>query len=66
MPASTQRPCSWMTGPRGASLPIPAIKWWLAISRDVFAKGYLSERRTTRTPALCHRTPTFVSPLAKR
>jgi hypothetical protein len=66
MPAPEQRTCAWMSGPRETAVPIPAIKWWLAISRDVFAKGFRSQRMATRTPALCYRTPTFTSPLAKR
>lgn len=60
-----QRSCAWMSGPSDATVEVPAAKWWFAISRDVFAKSYRRQRVHYRPPVGCHRTPTFVSPLAK-
>lgn len=60
------RNCSFMSGPGKQPVSVPAVKWWLAISRDLLAKGYRGQHQTVRPPALCHRTPTFVSPLPKR
>ena len=62
----TQRSCAWLTGPQDAEVTISAAKWWLAISRDVFAKTYRSQSAAQRVPAACHLTPRFDSPLAKR
>jgi hypothetical protein len=61
-----QRSCAWLKGPQDAELHISAAKWWLAISRDVFAKSYRSESALRRLPVACHLTPRFDSPLAKR
>jgi hypothetical protein len=61
-----QRSCAWLTGPQDAEVNISAAKWWLAISRDVFAKTYRSQTATCRLPVACHLTPRFDSPLAKR
>jgi hypothetical protein len=56
-----------MSGPRDASLKIPAVKWWLAISRDMLAKDYRRMAGAERRPLVhCHKTPTFVSPLHNR
>jgi hypothetical protein len=55
-----------MSGPKDASLKVPAAKWWLAISRDVLAKDYRRQTLHLRPAVTCHRTPTFVSPLAGR
>jgi len=60
------RSCGWMSGPKDATLKVPAAKWWLAISRDVLAKDYRRQMMTLRPAVTCHRTPTFVSPLAGR
>jgi hypothetical protein len=54
-----------MSGPKEASLSVPAVKWWLAISRDVLAKDYRRMTSRARPSVICHRTPTFVSPLQK-
>jgi hypothetical protein len=62
----TERSCAWLTGPQDAEIAISPAKWWLAISRDVFAKTYRSQRATRRLPVACHLTPRFDSPLAKR
>ncbi|MFN2588916.1 MAG: hypothetical protein ABR613_12485 [Actinomycetota bacterium] len=61
----SERSCAWMSGPRDASLRVPAVKWWLAISRDVIAKDYRRMTSRARPSVTCHRTPTFVSPLQK-
>ena len=61
----SERSCAWMSGPKDASLSVPAVKWWLAISRDVIAKDYRRMTSRTRPSVICHRTPTFVSPLQK-
>jgi hypothetical protein len=60
-----ERNCAWMSGPKDATLTLPAAKWWLAISRGMLAKDY---RRQTkhRPPVRCHMTPTFTSPLVNR
>jgi hypothetical protein len=63
---SAERSCGWMSGPKDASLDIPAVKWWFAISRDVLAKGYRMQQTQHRAPAACHRTPNFCSPLANK
>jgi hypothetical protein len=55
-----------MSGPTNASLKLPAAKWWLAISRDVFARDYRRRTNSNRPPVKCHRTPTFCSPLDDR
>jgi hypothetical protein len=60
-----ERGCAWMSGPRDAGLRMPAAKWWLAISRDLLGKEY-RRRSRLRPPAICHRTPTFLSPLSNR
>lgn len=60
-----RRSCEWMSGPRDASIQVPAAKWWFAISRDMLAKSYRSQRVAYRPAVACHRTPTFISPLAK-
>ena len=60
-----QRSCAWLRGPQ-ADVAISPAKWWLAISRDVFAKSYRSQRASHRLPVACHLTPRFDSPLAKR
>lgn len=62
---SAQRNCSWMSGPRDATLTVPAVKWWLAISRDVLPKEYRRMMWKTRPAVNCHRTPTFSSPLPR-
>lgn len=62
----SERSCGWMSGPKDASLKVPAVKWWLAISRDVLAKDYRRQMMQLRPAVTCHRTPTFVSPLAGR
>jgi hypothetical protein len=54
-----------MSGPKEASLSVPAVKWWLAISRDVLAKDCRRMTSRARPSVTCHRTPTFVSPLQK-
>jgi hypothetical protein len=61
-----QRSCAWLAGPKHAELTISAAKWWLAISRDVFAKSHRSQSAVHRLPVACHLTPRFDSPLAKR
>jgi hypothetical protein len=55
-----------MSGPTDASLKVPAAKWWLAISRDVFAQDYRRRANQNRPAVKCHRTPTFCSPLGDR
>lgn len=62
----SERSCGWMSGPKDASLKVPAVTWWLAISRDVLAKDYRRQMMHPRPTVTCHRTPTFVSPLAGR
>jgi hypothetical protein len=62
MDQETERNCSWMSGPRDATSVITPAKWWLAISRDLFAKD-LARGRRSRPPVTCTRTPTFISPL---
>lgn len=62
---SHERSCAWMSGPRDAAITVPAVKWWFAVSRDMFAKSFRLQHPATRTPAMCHRTPTFSSPLSK-
>lgn len=66
MSEHTERSCAWMSGPRDAAIKVPAVKWWFAVSRDVFAKSFRGQHATTRTPAMCYRTPTFSSPLPRR
>lgn len=61
-----QRSCAWLAGPRDAGVDISAAKWWLAISRDVFAKSHRNQPGALRLPVACHLTPRFDSPLAKR
>ena len=60
------RSCSWMSGPKDASIKVPAVKWWLAISRDVLAKDYRRRTAGRRPPVSCYRTPTFTSPLENK
>jgi hypothetical protein len=57
--------CRWMNGPRDENAPVPAPRWWLAVSRGKLARDYLP-RSTVRSPATCDRTPAFVSPLLNR
>ena len=59
------RSCAWMSGPADATVKVSPAKWWFAISRDLFAKSYRSQRLAERTPSICNRTPKFVSPLQK-
>ena len=66
MNASAERNCGWMSGPRDASVRVGAVKWWLAMSRGVIANDLRRHTVTMRPPASCHRTPAFVSPLARR
>jgi hypothetical protein len=63
MAAFGRSKCAFMSGPADAEFNIPAAKWWFAISRDMLAKTYRQQSSGVRRPALCHRTPTFVSPL---
>lgn len=60
-----ERACAWMTGPRGSALRVPAVQWWLAVSRGVLARD---ARRTStcRPPVTCSHTPAFNSPMTKR
>jgi hypothetical protein len=59
--------CAWMSGPKEAAIQVPAVKWWLAISRDVLVQGYRrQQQQMTRNPAHCHLTPKFTSPLVRR
>jgi hypothetical protein len=52
-----------MSGPADVSLSVPAVKWWLAISRDLLTKDYRRQMSRMRPAVTCTRTPTFVSPL---
>ena len=61
-----ERTCAWMSGPKDAAVSLSAVKWWLAISRDVLAKDYRRQTCRNRPPVSCHRTPTFSSPLSGR
>lgn len=63
MTAHRRTSCSFMTGPASGEIKVSAVKWWFAISRDVLAKTYRAESSGVRLPAMCHRTPTFTSPL---
>jgi hypothetical protein len=58
--------CAFMSGPLDADLDVSAAKWWFAISRDILAQSYRRESTSLRTPAMCHRTPTFTSPLKEQ
>ena len=62
----SERSCGFLSGPQNTSLKIAPSKWWLAISRDVLAKGYRRHICRNRPPVACHRTPTFSSPLENR
>ncbi len=61
-----ERSCGWMSGPKGASVHISPVKWWLAVSRDVIAKGYRQQHSKHRPPVACHLQPAFSSPLTNR
>ena len=62
-----RRSCHWMSGPReNSEIKISAARWWIAISRDVLGRAYRQQADETRSPVLCQRTPTFVSPLGSR
>ena len=62
----SDRSCAWMSGPRDAALKVSAAKWWLAISHDILVKGARKQKLAmVRTPAVCHRTPTFSSPISR-
>jgi hypothetical protein len=63
---ASRRNCAWISGPENTSIKLPAAKWWLAISRDVFAADYRRRTSTSRPSVKCHRTPTFCSPLDER
>lgn len=58
-----QTPCNWMSGPRGATLKVSAVKWWLAISRDALVKDFRRQSLRNRPAVSCRRTPTFSSPI---
>ena len=60
------RSCGWMSGPKDASVKVPAASWWLAISRDALAKDYRRQQLRHRPAVTCQRTPQFVSPLGDR
>ena len=62
MDPETEQGCRFMSGPRDETSVATPVKWWLAISRDLFAKN-LARGRRTRPPVTCTRTPTFISPL---
>jgi hypothetical protein len=62
----SDRSCAWMSGPRDAALKVSAAKWWLAISRDILVKGARKQMQmSVRSKAVCHRTPTFSSPISR-
>lgn len=61
-----ERHCAWMSGPKDASISLPAAKWWLAVSRDVLGQEYRRQNCKIRPAVTCHRTPTFLSPLTNR
>ena len=64
---SGPRSCHWMSGPGDAlDLKISAARWWIAISRDVLGRASRRQTGETRSPVLCQRTPTFISPLGSR
>jgi hypothetical protein len=54
-----------MSGPSNATMKVPAIKWWLAISRGRFAKDYTRGGRRPRPAVACDRTPSFDSPISR-
>ena len=54
-----ERTCAWMSGPAGAALKVPAVKWWLAISRDELVKDYRRRNSRTRPPVTCRRMPSY-------
>jgi hypothetical protein len=61
------RSCSWMSGPKDATVRVSATKWWLAISRDILVNDYRRQMSARNRPSVtCHRTPKFVSPLVNR
>lgn len=62
----SSRSCAWMSGPKDASIKVPAVKWWLAVSRDVLAKNFRTQMCNYRSPVRCHLTPTFSSPLTNK
>jgi len=55
-----------MSGPKDASIHLTPVKWWLAVSRDVIAKGYRQQHSKHRPPVACHLQPAFSSPLTNR
>lgn len=59
------RSCAWMSGPADATVKVSPAKWWFAISRDLFAKSYRSQAAAERTPSVCNRIPSFMSPLKR-
>ncbi len=61
-----ERSCTWMSGPKDASLHVPAVKWWLAISRDILTKDYQRRMCKHRPPVSCDRTPSFTSPISHK
>lgn len=61
-----ERSCAWMSRPRNDSHRISAVRWWLAISRDVMEKEYRKMVGRHRPSVACHRSPTFSSPLPAR
>jgi hypothetical protein len=56
------RACAWMSGPAGPNFRVPALKWWLALSRGKLVTGYRCRPRS-RPPVTCATTPSFISPL---
>ena len=54
------RHCPFMSGPSDPQVTVSPVKWWLAISRDVFVKDFRGRVRS-RPPVTCRRTPTFSS-----
>ena len=56
------RNCPFMSGPNDPQVKVAPVKWWLAISRDVFVNDF-RRRNRNRPPVTCRRTPTFSSRL---
>ncbi|MDQ3645527.1 MAG: hypothetical protein M3345_01165 [Actinomycetota bacterium] len=63
---SSERACGWMSGPKNAAVDIAPTRWWLAVTRGTLAKAYMAHTAGNRTPAMCHRAPSFRSPIGDR